>query len=268
MYFEIIGSGTFGEVYKFCENNIHYAAKKINLNEFDKNIHCLLHEEYKVLQKLNHPNIIKYIQHSTEPNLIIIITEFWGCNIYNLILNKPNLKLMMQQMLSALNYLHDKYIHRDIKPENIVYHRGVFKLIDFGKTIDKEEQELTIETTLWYAAPEVLLGFDNYSTYIDIWSLGCIFYEKYFHKNGNVLFKGSDQNDQLFRIFNILGKPTCKFYSQFDFLKNVPEFNNQIFSHFNKFNMIDSNFLLSMIEYDPLKRSTASQLLNHNYFKI
>ena len=81
------------------------------------------------------------------------------------------------------------------------------KLADFGlaRAFGIPVKNYTNEVvTLWYRAPDILLGSKNYSTSIDIWSIGCIFAEMV---NKKPLFIGNNQHDQLEIIFRILGTP-------------------------------------------------------------
>lgn len=88
----------------------------------------------------------------------------------------------MYQILSAIKYCHSKRIlHRDLKPQNLLVDKsGAIKLADFGlaRAFGVPIKTLTHEVlTLWYRAPEILMGQKEYSTPVDIWSIGCIFYE-------------------------------------------------------------------------------------------
>ena len=90
-------------------------------------------------------------------------------------------------MLQGLNYLHDQnIIHRDIKPANILYNnQGIVKIADFGlaRYFNSGLNNYTNRVvTLWYRAPEILLGSKNYSNKIDIWSMGCFFVELLINK--------------------------------------------------------------------------------------
>jgi negative regulator of PHO system len=99
-------------------------------------------------------------------------------------------------------------LHRDLKPQNLLINkRGELKLADFGLArafgipVNTFSNEVV---TLWYRAPDVLLGSRTYSTSIDVWSAGCIMAEMI---TGVPLFRGRDNNDQLNQILRILGTP-------------------------------------------------------------
>src|SRR5690606_4234317 len=96
----------------------------------------------------------------------------------------------------------------DLKPQNLLIDKnGVLKLADFGlaRAFGVPVRTYTHEViTLWYRPPEILLGGKQYSTPVDIWSIGCIFAEML---SGEPLFPGDCEIDQLFRIFRALGTP-------------------------------------------------------------
>lgn len=117
-------------------------------------------------------------------------------------------KSYMYQMLDAIAFCHKhRILHRDLKPQNLLVDRhGHIKLADFGlaRIFNFPMRRFTHEVvTLWYRAPEILLGTKLYATGVDIWSLGCIFTEMILKKP---LFPGDSEIDQLYRIFRLLGK--------------------------------------------------------------
>ena len=112
----------------------------------------------------------------------------------------------MYQTLQALLHCHQRRImHRDIKPSNLLIGEDekTIKLADFGlaRSFGLPLKTYTHEVvTLWYRAPEVLLGQNHYSTAVDIWSLGCLFYELGHNK---ALFYGESEIGTLFKIFKV-----------------------------------------------------------------
>ena len=122
-------------------------------------------------------------------------------------LSPEMIKDIMFQILTGVDFLHsNRIVHRDIKPANIlISNNGKIKLADFGLARIYEHAQLltALVVTLWYRAPEVLLQA-NYASPIDIWSCGCIFAELY---NRRPLFSGQSENEQLCRIFDMIGAP-------------------------------------------------------------
>ena len=109
------------------------------------------------------------------------------------------------QLVKGVDYLHSTgVLHRDLKPQNILISDSQLKIADFGlsRVIQFPIAHYTQEIqTLWYRAPELILGDLCYSLNVDIWSIGCIFAEMF---NKKPLFKGQSQIDQLFKIYQVL----------------------------------------------------------------
>jgi serine/threonine protein kinase len=118
-------------------------------------------------------------------------------------------KSFMHQLIAGIAYCHShRVLHRDLKPQNLLIDKtGCLKLADFGlaRAFGVPVGVITHEVvTLWYRAPEILLGSRTYSTPVDLWSAGCIFAELV---NRTPIFPGDSEIDQIFRIFRILGTP-------------------------------------------------------------
>ena len=115
----------------------------------------------------------------------------------------------MFQILAGINFCHARRVlHRDLKPQNLLIDKsGALKLADFGlaRAFGIPVRTYTHEVvTLWYRAPEILLGLKQYSTPVDMWSIGCIFAEMIMKRP---LYPGDSEIDELFKIFRTLGTP-------------------------------------------------------------
>lgn len=141
------------------------------------------------------------------------------------VLSTNNVKILMFQLLRGLHYCHQKRIlHRDLKPQNLlISNTGELKLADFGLARAKSVPTKTFSNevvTLWYRPPDVLLGSNEYTTSIDMWGVGCIFYEMVC---GKPLFPGSTIDEEINLIFRLLGTPTVD-NPKTSFLTKLPQF--------------------------------------------
>jgi len=184
-----------------------------------------------------------------------------------------SIKSYLYQLLNGLAYCHSRrVIHRDLKPQNLLIDKaGTIKLADFGlaRAFGVPIKTLTHEVeTLWYRAPEILLGQKEYALPVDIWSVGCIFAEMVEKKP---LFMGDSEIDQIFKIFMFHGTPTNTHWpgvtSLPDFKTTFPKFKGvQPENYFQNFDKVGLDLLMQMICLDPAKRISAKQGLKHPYF--
>ncbi|XP_057860187.2 cyclin-dependent kinase B1-1-like isoform X3 [Cryptomeria japonica] len=183
------------------------------------------------------------------------------------------LRIFMYQLFKGVSYCHGHgVIHRDLKPQNILVDktRGLLKLADFGlgRSFFLPVGALTHNVmTLWYRAPEVLLGVVQYSIPVDIWSLGCIFAEM---SRMTPLFRGDSEIGQLLCIFRQLGTPTEDMWPGVSKSRNwhsYPEWKPQKLSLVVP-DMEPSgvDLLSNMLDYDPAKRISAKEAMQHPYF--
>lgn len=126
-----------------------------------------------------------------------------GADLGRLGLGVNMVKKFMSQLVEGVRYCHShRVLHRDLKPQNLLIDRdGNLKLADFGlaRAFGVPLRTYTHEVvTLWYRAPEILLGGRQYSTGVDMWSIGCIFAEMCTRKP---LFPGDSEIDEIFKIF-------------------------------------------------------------------
>jgi cell division cycle 2-like len=190
-------------------------------------------------------------------------------------------KLLFQQLVSALAYLHDNHIlHRDLKTSNLLLNnRGELKLADFGMarytSIPPPRHLTQLVVTLWYRSPELLLGVETYHSAIDVWSLGCIFAE---FLTSEPLFMGKNEVDQLALIFSLLGTPTSQSWPGFRSLPNAkalhpvlakaPELSSRLTA--TRFPYLSSSglrLLTGCLSLNPSARPSAEDVLRDKYFQ-
>lgn len=183
-------------------------------------------------------------------------------------------KSFLFQLITGVAYCHHhRVLHRDLKPQNLLINReGDLKLADFGlaRAFGIPVRSYTHEVvTLWYRAPDVLLGSRKYSTPVDIWSIGCIFAEMV---NGSPLFKGTSEETQLDTIFRFLGTPN---EGTFPGLHELPDWKDTYPSYPEPLSLqplvpkLDADgvdLLAQMLVYDPTRRISAQEARKHPFF--
>ena len=189
-------------------------------------------------------------------------------------LSEKKAKAWIYQTLKALDFMHRNGIfHRDIKPENILIRGDQVKLADLGSCKGMYSKPPFTEyiSTRWYRSPECLLTDGYYNYKMDIWGLGCVFFEIL---TLVPLFPGDDEIDEVNKINYILGSPPEELYQKF--IKNSAhsnEFNFEykkgigIQRYLNHVSPKIVDLINKMLVYDPDKRLTAKQCLNHECFK-
>ena len=195
---EKIGEGTYGVVYKAKDrvSGEIIALKKIRLEAEDEGIPSTAIREISLLKELQHPNIVRLFDVVHTERKLTLVFEFLDQDLKKYLdvcdsgLGLPILKSFLYQLLTGVAYCHHhRVLHRDLKPPNLLINReGSLKLADFGlaRAFGIPVRSYTHEVvTLWYRAPDVLLGSRKYSTPVDIWSVGCIFAEM---ANGRCVF--------------------------------------------------------------------------------
>lgn len=168
-------------------------------------------------QELKHKNIVRLYDVLHSDKKLTLVFEHCDQDLkkyfdsLNGEIDMDIVKSFMYQLLRGLAFCHShNVLHRDLKPQNLLINKnGELKLADFGlaRAFGIPVKCYSAEVvTLWYRPPDVLFGAKLYTTSIDMWSAGCIFAE--LANAGRPLFPGSDVDDQLKRIFKLLGTPT------------------------------------------------------------
>ncbi|KAG5440587.1 hypothetical protein PCK2_000297 [Pneumocystis canis] len=215
---EKLGEGTYATVHKGRNRTTgEIVALKEIFVDADEGTPSTAIREISLMKELKHENIVGLWDVIHTENKLMLVFEYMDKDLKKYMDSHgnggaldPNItKSFMYQLLKGIAFCHDnRVLHRDLKPQNLLINkRGQLKLADFGLArafgipVNTFSNEVV---TLWYRAPDVLLGSRTYSTSIDIWSAGCIMAEMY---TGRPLFPGSNNDDQLLKIFRLMGTP-------------------------------------------------------------
>ena len=252
--------------------------KQRNISSLDGLEFSLL-REIKLLQELNHVNVVKMYDVFHSKNLIYFALEYGPVDLGKLILKEKDImlepqhiKCMFKQLLEGLNYLHSNWImHRDLKPGNVVISpEGILKLIDFNsaKIFGSPDRPHTAPTTtIQHRAPEQLFSSMYYGPALDIWSAGCIFAEMYLR---DYLFAGQGQIDTLQKIFAVRGTPTKQNWPDVEKMPDYLEFKKlepaDLKSIFPMMTPQAIDLLDKCLQLDPNQRPSAQEALKHPYF--
>lgn len=276
-----LGKGAYGIVWK-ATDRLHQqtvALKKI-FDAFQNPTDAQrTYREIVLLQQLSdHDNIIKLFDvHKAEnDNDIYLVFEYMETDLHAVIragiLEDIHKQYIIYQLLKALRYVHSAgVIHRDIKPSNLLLNSEcLVKVADFGLARCIDTSGLTdYVATRWYRAPEILLGSQKYTTGIDLWSVGCILGELL---GAKPLFPGTSTMNQIDRVLEVTGRPIQE---DLDFM-NSP-YAQQMLEHLPptpRKNLRDTyphaseeaiDFMTQTLQFNPIKRPTAEQALEHPY---
>jgi len=277
------GEGTFSEVLKAqCIKNGKYYAIKCMKNHFDSLDQVNNLREIQALRRLSpHPNIIKLTEvlYDQPTGRLALVFQLMDMNIYELIRGRRHyvaeekVRGYMFQLMKAMDHMHRNGIfHRDIKPENILICDDVLKLADFGscRGIYSKQPYTEYISTRWYRAPECLLtdGFYNYK--MDMWGVGCVFFEIV---SLFPLFPGTNELDQIQKIHNVIGTPPSELLAR---MKRRSQHMDFTFPH-KEGTGIEKliphvsaecvELITRLLAYNPDERMSARQALRHPYFR-
>lgn len=287
-----IGEGSFSEVLKVKDKKTSqlYAAKRLtkifaNVDEVAN------YAELRTMQKLeNHANVVSLVESVFEPEhgALTLIFDLMDMSMYDFIKNRikalseTRCKCYLFQIAHGLHHLHRNGIfHRDIKPENILIRidprlknsnplkAELVQLADLGSVCyaDFPLPHSAYVSTRWYRAPECLLTSGFYGPKMDIWALGCCFYEIL---TLHPLFPGENELDQLHKIHDIVGTPSQKLLERFkhrnlnyDFPKKKPIGLHNLVKTLSDYGV---DILNKTLTYHPDTRISAKKFLDHIYF--
>ncbi|XP_067938976.1 cyclin-dependent kinase-like 1 [Watersipora subatra] len=278
-----IGEGSYGVVFK-CRNKDTgqiVAIKKFVESEDDPLIKKIAMREIRMLKQLKHQNLVNLIEVFKRKKRLHLVFEYVDHTVLNELDRNPSgvpealTKTIIWQTLQAVNFCHQhNCIHRDVKPENILITKsGKVKLCDFGfaRLLTGPDDDYTdYVATRWYRSPELLVGDTQYGPPVDIWAIGCVFYEL---MTGQPLWPGRSDVDQLYLIRKTLGDLLprhMQVFSNNSFFNGmtIPTPDKQLLLE-EKVPNISPNalsFLKGCFAKDPAERLTCEELLNHPYF--
>ncbi|KAL7695087.1 cell division related protein kinase 2 cdc2-related kinase [Lotmaria passim] len=280
---DVLGEGTYGVVYRAVDKitGQYVALKKVRLDRSEEGIPQTALREVSILQEFDHPNIVNLLDVICADGKLYLVFEYLEEDLKKAIEKQAGgysgmeLKRLVYQLLDGLYFCHrHRIVHRDLKPANILLSSGsMLKLADFGlaRAFQVPMHTYTHEVvTLWYRAPEILLGEKHYTPAVDMWSVGCIFAELARRK---VLFRGDSEIGQLFEIFQVLGTPVDA-EGSWPGVSRLPDYRDvfpkwpakrlgQVLPELTP----DAIDLLSrMLKYDPAERISAKEALQHPWF--
>ena len=290
-----IDEGTYGVVFRARDKRTGEvkALKKVKMEKEREGFPLTALREANILIAMRHPNVVDVAEMVVGASLdsVFMVMEFCEHDLKALMetmpkpFTIPEVKCLMRQLASGVSYLHENWVlHRDLKTSNVlVNNRGELKLCDFGlarRFGDPARAYTQVVVTLWYRAPELLLGERVYGTAIDAWSLGCIFAELLAKEP---LFQGKNEADQTEKIFALLGAPDERVWPGHATLPNARKAarfkhqpHNRLRSAFPERSANDAGPTISdagfdllnrLLAYDPARRASARDALDHAWFE-
>uniref|UniRef100_A0AAQ5XB52 cyclin-dependent kinase n=1 Tax=Amphiprion ocellaris TaxID=80972 RepID=A0AAQ5XB52_AMPOC len=281
-----IEEGTYGVVYRAKDKKTDeiVALKRLKMEKEKEGFPITSLREINTILKAQHPNIVTVREIVVGSNMdkIYIVMNYVEHDLKSLMetMKQPFLpgevKTLMIQLLRGVRHLHDNWIlHRDLKTSNLLLsHKGILKIGDFGLAREYGsplKPYTPVVVTLWYRSPELLLGAKEYSTAVDMWSVGCIFGELLTQKP---LFPGKSEIDQINKIFKDLGSPSEKIWPGYSELPAVKKMTFTEYPYNNlrkRFGALlsDQGFDLmnKFLTYCPSKRILSDEALKHEYFR-
>lgn len=238
--------------------------------------------EISLMKELKHENIVSLYDVIHTENKLMLVFEYMDKDLKKYMdsrgdrgqLDHLTIKSFMQQLLRGVAFCHEnRILHRDLKPQNLLINsKGQLKLADFGLArafgipVNTFSNEVV---TLWYRAPDVLLGSRTYNTSIDIWSAGCIMAEMY---TGRPLFPGTTNDDQLQKIFRLMGTPSERSWPG---ISQFPEYKANFHVYATQplhilLPQIDAqglDLLGRLLQLRPEMRISAADALRHQWFQ-
>ena len=284
---EKLGEGTYATVFKGRNGQTgqFVALKEIHLDSEEGTPSTAI-REISLMKELKHENIVSLYDVIHTENKLMLVFEYMDKDLKKYMdsytnpaggargaLDAATIKSFMWQLLRGIAFCHEnRVLHRDLKPQNLLINaQGQLKLGDFGLArafgipVNTFSNEVV---TLWYRAPDVLLGSRTYNTSIDIWSAGCIMAEMF---TGRPLFPGTTNEDQLLKIFRLMGTPSERSWPG---ISGYPEYKQtwpvyatqELRAILPQVDSLGLQLLSQLLQLRPEMRCSAQQALAHPWF--
>ncbi|KAL3513946.1 hypothetical protein ACH5RR_026663 [Cinchona calisaya] len=276
------GQGTYSNVYKARDKYTGkvFALKKVRFDTSEPESVKFMAREIRILRRLDHPNVLKLegLATSRMHYSIYLVFDYMQCDLASIIsrpderLTEPQVKCYMHQLLSGLQHCHEKGIlHRDIKGSNLLIDKkGMLKIADFGLANyynpDKKHSLTNRVVTLWYRAPELLLGATEYGVGIDLWSAGCLMAEMFV---GRPILPGRTEVEQIHKIFKLCGTPPDDFWKKVKLgttFRPPQTYKPGLREAFRNFPASSIGLLSTLLALDPANRASAASALCNEFF--
>ncbi|KAA8529919.1 hypothetical protein F0562_034477 [Nyssa sinensis] len=286
---ETIGYGAHGDVYKGSDpvTNETVIVKELWFLNEREGVPSVAIKEISLLKEMKHMNIVRLLDvvNAVDEKSVHLVYEDMDSDLEKFmndcpeIAKDPNfIKRFLQQILCGLAYYHSRNIlHQDLKPQNlwIDHINHILKLADFGWARafgDRFIKDGNVDVTRWYKAPELLLCCPQYSTPIDVWSVGCIFAEM---MTQQPLFTGDSDEHTLSKIFSIMGRPNEETWpgvtTSCPLIHNHPKGDPKdllvAVPNLETLEPAGIDLLTKMLCVNPSGRITAHDALKHAYFE-
>ncbi|KAF8115096.1 hypothetical protein N665_0030s0134 [Sinapis alba] len=275
-----VGDGTFGTVWRAINKQTGevVAIKKMKKKYYSWD-ECINLREVKSLRRMNHPNIVKLKEVIREHDILYFVFEYMDCNLYQLMKDRQKLfteaviKNWCFQVFQGLSYMHQRgYFHRDLKPENLLVSKDIIKIADFGlaREVNSSPPFTEYVSTRWYRAPEVLLQSYVYTSKVDMWAMGAIMSELL---SLRPIFPGASEADEIYKICSVIGSPTEETWLEGLNLANTINYQFPQLSGVPLSSLMPSasedaiNLITRLCSWDPCKRPTAAEALQHPFFQ-
>ncbi|XP_014677031.1 PREDICTED: mitogen-activated protein kinase 7-like, partial [Priapulus caudatus] len=285
---ENIGTGAYGVVCSAVNDRTKdkVAIKKITNIFDDMRVAKRTYREIKILKHFKHDNVIGirdmlYPTDTGRFNEVFVVLDLMESDLHQIIRSKQSLtdehvRYFLYQILRGLKYVHSaNVIHRDLKPSNLLVNENCdLKIGDFGMARGLSPEPPSVQklfmtqyvATRWYRAPELMLAFTEYTTAVDVWSVGCIFAEMLGRKP---VFPGKDSISQLKLLLYYCGTPSKAFVHSIPsdmvrrFLTGFGREPVRWKDTFPNASKKALDLLSRMLQFEPKNRCTVDEALRH-----